>query len=61
MYSIAFFFLNGMTIVILFLTEKIALLLVSEISLLIIPCIIYHVTNKETLNLDLDKALKIDR
>ncbi len=24
------------------------------ISLLIIPCIIYHVTNKETLNLDLE-------
>ncbi len=25
-----------------------------NISLLIIPCIIYYVTNKETLNLDLD-------
>ncbi len=25
---------------------------ITYISLLIIPCIIYHVTNKETLNLD---------
>ncbi len=29
------------------------------ISLLIIPCIIYHVTNKETLNLEPNRALTI--
>ncbi len=34
----------------LFQLAYIALVLLAYISLLIIPCIIYHVTNKETLN-----------